>query len=114
MMSRRVPRIALFTDSYYEANGVARTAGALEAFAARRDRPMLVVHGGRENRTIETGSVIRLELQRWAGTSCALEHDLWFDLALWRHAARVTQALRDFRPDIVHLTGPSDVGLLGA
>jgi len=114
MTSRRVPRIALFTDSYYEANGVARTACGLEAFAERHDRPMLVVHGGPDNRTVESGSVVRLELQRWAATSRALEHDLWFDTVLWRHAARVTRMLRTFRPDVVHLTGPSDVGLLGA
>src|SRR5262245_64634779 len=42
----RAPRVALFTDSYYEANGVARTAHSLEAFAASRERPLLVVHGG--------------------------------------------------------------------
>src|SRR5262249_6940440 len=114
MMSTRVPRVALFTDSYYEANGVARTASSLEHFARRRQRPMLVVHGGRVNQTVESGSVVRLELQRWPGTSCALEHDLDFDVALWRHARRVRRMLRDFRPDVVHVTGPSDIGLLGA
>jgi glycosyltransferase involved in cell wall biosynthesis len=114
MISTRVPRVALFTDSYYEANGVARTAAALEAYAQRLGRPMLVVHGGTANRTVASGSVVRLELQRWDGTSCALEHDLDFDVAFWRHARRVTRALRAFRPDVVHVTGPSDVGLLGA
>jgi|SRR5262245_21866970 len=114
MISTRVPRVALFTDSYYEANGVARTALALEAFARRHERPMLVVHGGRVNQTVESGSVERLELQRWPRTSVALEHDLGFDVALWRHARRVKRTLRAFRPDVVHVTGPSDIGLLGA
>ena len=58
------PRVALFTDSYYEANGVARTAAALEAFAWMRDRPLLVVHGGESTQLIESGSVVRLELAR--------------------------------------------------
>src|SRR5262245_1073893 len=53
-MPRTFPRVALFTDSYYEANGVARTAGALEAHAARFERPMLVVHGGYANQMLET------------------------------------------------------------
>src|SRR5262249_24045440 len=112
-MSTRVPRVALFTDSYYEANGVARTACALEAYARRHQRPMLVVHGGRVNQTVESGPVLRLELQRWRRTSYPLEHDLDFDLALWRHGRRVARMLRAFRPDVVHVTGPSDVGLLG-
>src|SRR5262249_3959664 len=114
MMSTRVPRVALFTDSYYEANGVARTASSLEHFARRRQRPMLVVHGGRVNQIVESGSVVRLELRRWPGPSFAVEHDLDFDVALWRHARRVRRMLRDFRPDVVHVTGPSDIGLLGA
>ena len=108
------PRVALFTDSYYEANGVARTSNALEAHAARHDRALFVVHGGQADQMIESGSIVRLELRRAKRTSFALEHDLSFDLALWRHASRVARVLRWFRPDVVHVTGPSDVGLLGA
>jgi glycosyltransferase involved in cell wall biosynthesis len=113
-MMTATPRVALFTDSYYEANGVARTAGALEAYAAERDRPLLVVHGGRANQLIESGSVVRLELARWRRTSFALDHDLRFDVALWRHARHVAQVLRWFRPDVLHVTGPSDIGQMGA
>jgi hypothetical protein len=113
-MSTNTPRVALFTDSYYEANGVARTANALEAFAAERDRPLLVVHGGRADQLIESGSVARLELRRWRRTSFVLDHDLQYDLALWRQARRVRDVLRWFRPDVLHFTGPSDVGQLGA
>src|SRR5262249_31102609 len=92
----RVPRVALFTDSYYEANGVARTATALEAFAADQERPLLVVHGGTANQIVESGSVVRLELARWRSTSFNLDHDLRFDVALWRHACRVARVLRWF------------------
>jgi glycosyltransferase involved in cell wall biosynthesis len=108
------PRVALFTDSYYEANGVARTANALEAHAASHDRPMLVVHGGPTDQMIEWGSTVRLELKRARVTSVSLEHDLLFDVALWRHARRVERMLEWFQPDLVHVTGPSDIGLLGA
>src|SRR5262245_9156066 len=106
------PRVALFTDSYHEANGVARTATALEAYAADRDLPLLVVHGGRANQLVESGSVQRLELRR-SPLSFELEHDLRFDLALWRHVGRVAETVRDFRPDVLHFTGPSDVGQIG-
>jgi phosphatidylinositol alpha 1,6-mannosyltransferase len=37
-----------------------------------------------------------------------------FDLAFWRHYRRVEAELRRFDADIVHITGPSDVGQLGA
>jgi glycosyltransferase involved in cell wall biosynthesis len=109
-----VPRVALFTDSYYEANGVARTAASFEAFAAARERPLLVVHGGGANQLVESGSIVRLELARWPWTSFALDHDLRFDVALWRHARRVADVVRWFRPDVLHFTGPSDVGQLAA
>jgi glycosyltransferase involved in cell wall biosynthesis len=108
------PRVAFFTDSYYEANGVARTATALESFAWSRDRPLLVIHGGETTQVIESGSVVRLELERARRSSFHLEHDLRFDVALWRHTRRVADVLRWFRPDVLHFTGPSDVGQIGA
>jgi glycosyltransferase involved in cell wall biosynthesis len=114
MLPFHAPRVALFTDSYYEANGVARTASALEAFAWARDRPLLVVHGGDATQMIESGSVTRLELARARRSSFKLEHDLRYDVALWRHTRRVARVLRWFRPDVLHFTGPSDVGQLGA
>jgi len=108
------PRVALFTDSYFEANGVARTATALEAFAWQRDRPLLIVHGGESTQLVESGSVVRLELGRSRRSSINLEHDLRVDCALWRHERRLANVLRWFRPDVLHFTGPSDVGQLGA
>lgn len=107
------PRIALFSDSHYEANGVARTTNALEDYARRRGLPLLSVHAGPETRTVQEGSIVRLELARWHATSFGLEHDLRFDLALWRHVGAVRQALHHFQPDVLHFTGPSDIGQLG-
>ena len=110
----RVPRVAFFTDSYYEANGVARTSAAFESYAAEHELPMLLVHGGRTTTVTTTGSIVRIELERANATSFALEHDLRFDVALWRHRERVARLLDEFRPDVLHFTGPSDIGQLGA
>lgn len=57
------PRIAFFPDSDYDANGVARTATALETYAAAHGWPMLIVHGGPTTRVTEAGSIVRLELR---------------------------------------------------
>ena len=110
----RMPRIALFSDSYHEANGVARTTRAIEACAKKRNVPLLSVHAGPETRLVHDGSIVRLDLRRSRVLSFGLEHDLRFDLALWRYASRVADALRWFAPDVLHFTGPSDVGQLGA
>jgi glycosyltransferase involved in cell wall biosynthesis len=56
---------------------------------------------------------MRLELRRTRPTSVPLEHDLAFDFAMWRHAPRVARVLRRFAPDVLHFTGPSDIGQLG-
>jgi glycosyltransferase involved in cell wall biosynthesis len=108
-----IPRVAFFTDSFTEVNGVARTSRALAAFAAERDRPMLCVHGGRRTELVTEGSITRLALER-SRVGFGLEEDLRFDLLLWRHRRRVAEALRQFAPDLVHITGPGDVGQLGA
>jgi phosphatidylinositol alpha 1,6-mannosyltransferase len=108
-----VPRVAFLTDSFTEVNGVARTSRALVGFAAGRGLPMLYVHGGATTHATTSGSVTSLSLARSAA-GFGLDQDLRFDLFLWRHRSVVMQALRAFQPDIIHITGPSDVGQLGA
>ena len=110
----RTPRIALFSDSYHEANGVARTAQAIEACAKSRNIPLLSVHAGPETLFVHDGSIMRLDLKRSSALSVGLEGDLRFDLAMWRYTPRVASALRWFAPDVLHFTGPSDIGQLGA
>jgi glycosyltransferase involved in cell wall biosynthesis len=107
-------RVALFTDSHHEANGVARTTRALESYTVRRGLPFMAVHAGPATTLVRDGLLTRLELQRSRVASFGLEHDLRFDLSLWRHWRRVRDALLEFRPDVLHFTGPSDVGQLGA
>lgn len=111
-------RVAFFTDSYLEVNGVAHTSRMLVAFAKGRELPFLCVHaavekGGKaETQLIQEGSLQRLALPR-TKIGFALDADLRFDLLLWRHAKRVVETVRRFNPDVIHITGPSDIGLLG-
>lgn len=107
------PRIAFFTDSYLEVNGVAQTSRQLAAFARRREHPFLCVHAGPGTEEIEEGSLQRLSLRR-TRAGFRLDSDLRFDLLLWRHARLALETVRRFKPDVIHITGPSDVGLLGA
>ncbi|MGB8261691.1 MAG: glycosyltransferase, partial [Terracidiphilus sp.] len=110
----RPPRVAYFPDSFHEINGVAHTSRHFEAFARRRGLPFLCVRAGdRAQALVEDGSVWTLELPR-GFLSFALEKDLRFDPAFFRHIDLVTEALERFQPDLIHITGPSDVGILGA
>jgi phosphatidylinositol alpha 1,6-mannosyltransferase len=56
--------------------------------------------------------VTTLELAR-SGFGFPLEHDMSFDLAFLRHRGKVAQQLKEFGADLIHITGPSDVGILG-
>ena len=106
-------RVAFFTDSFHEINGVAHTSRNLDAFARRRNLPFLSIHAGQQTQLTITGNHIELNLKRsFAGIP--LDNDMSFDLMFARHWPRVIATLRDFRPDVIHLTGPSDVGILGA
>jgi glycosyltransferase involved in cell wall biosynthesis len=105
-------RVALFPDSLNEVNGVANTCRNFLAYAGRTESPMLLVSASDKTGVIQDGSVTRLGLKRGA-VSFALEKDLRFDLALFRYYRLVTEELRRFRPDVVHITGPSDIGMLG-
>ncbi len=109
----RLPRVAYFPDSFHEVNGVAHTSRHFEAFARRRNLPFLCVRAGdREQALIEDGNVWTLELPR-GFLSFALEKDLRFDPAYLRHFPLIEEVLARFKPDLIHITGPSEVGILG-
>jgi glycosyltransferase involved in cell wall biosynthesis len=106
--------VAYFPDSFHEVNGVAHTSRHFEAFARRQGLPFLCVRAGDRAQAItEEGSVWTLELPR-GFLSFALEKDLRFDPAFLRHYPLVSKALQRFQPDLIHITGPSEVGMLGA
>ena len=113
-MTSSAPRVAYFPDSFHEVNGVAHTSRHFEAFARRRNLPFLCVRAGdRSPSLVEDGNVWTLELPR-GFLSFALEKDLRFDPAFLRHVPLIEEVLDRFKPDLVHITGPSEVGLLGA
>jgi glycosyltransferase involved in cell wall biosynthesis len=107
------PRVAYFPDAFHEINGVAHTSRHFEAFARRRSLPFLCVRAGPADGASKDGPVRTLELPRGA-FSFSIEKDLRFDLAYWRHLPRILADTRRFRPEIIHITGPSELGLLGA
>ncbi|MCI0663460.1 MAG: glycosyltransferase [Acidobacteria bacterium] len=110
---RAKPRVALFTDSYLEVNGVARTSREFTAFSNRNSLPLLCIHAAPQTGRIEEGSLTRLGLKR-TPVGFKIEEDQRFDLLLWRHLELTVETVREFKPDLIHITGPSDVGLLGA
>jgi glycosyltransferase involved in cell wall biosynthesis len=106
--------VAYFPDSFHEVNGVAHTSRHFEAFARRRNLPFLCVRAGDRAQAItEDGNVWTLELPR-GFLSFALEKDLRFDPAFLRHIPLIGEVLERFQPDLIHITGPSEVGMLGA
>jgi phosphatidylinositol alpha 1,6-mannosyltransferase len=107
-------RVAYFSDTYLEVDGVANTARQFEAYARRHSLPFFLLHGGYEGeKVIHDGAFTRVELPRSRiGFALDRKHD--FDLLFLRHLTRAEEALREFKPDVLHITGPSDVGILGA
>jgi glycosyltransferase involved in cell wall biosynthesis len=105
--------VTLFADSFHEVNGVGLTCRMLEDYARRWGYPMLSVHSGPRTGRERTGSVERCELatSRW---HLGLERDLKFDLLFARHWNWLKAAVKEFRPDLIHVTGPNHAGLLGA
>jgi phosphatidylinositol alpha 1,6-mannosyltransferase len=110
----RVPRVAYFPDSFHEVNGVAHTSRNFVAFAQRHALPFLCVRAGlRGVVAAQSGELRTLELGRSLG-SVRMEKDLNFDTLFWRHEGAIRRQLERFRPDIIHITGPSELGMLGA
>ena len=107
-------RVAYFPDSFHEINGVAHTSRHFEDFARRRKLPFLCVRAGdRRNPVIVEGNLTTLELPRGI-LSIPLDKDLKFDPAWIRHIPVIARTVKAFRPDVIHITGPSELGISGA
>jgi phosphatidylinositol alpha 1,6-mannosyltransferase len=108
------PRVAYFPDSFHEVNGVAHTSRNFVAYAERHDLPFLCVRAGTRPNAIEQhGKMRTLELPR-SEIAVGMEKDLAFDPLFWRHADTIEDELHRFRPDILHMTGPSELGIFAA
>ncbi len=101
----------MFTDSFYEANGVATLSRHLAAFARANGFPLLIVRGGGQTALTCDGSVQTLELKR-GFASFPVDKSLYCDPLLTRHKQTVIDQLLAFKPDLVHMTGPGDIGFL--
>ncbi len=106
------PRVALFCETYHEINGVALTARQLVAYAKRQNLPLLAIHGGKQPGIHDEGNVRRIELSR-SWLSVRIESDLRFDFAFSRYVGRIRNELLEFRPDVIHITSPGELGELG-
>lgn len=112
------PRVAFFPDSFHEVNGVAHTARNFTAYAKRHGLPMLCIRAGapgvRGKAILNTDvSVTEVDLPR-SFFSIAMEKDLSFDPTFGRYALTIGRELDRFQPDLIHITGPSELGIFGA
>ena len=107
------PRVAFLPDTFFEVNGVAHTARQLESFARRRQIPFLSVHCGPQTQKTNDGAVLILQLKR-SPACISLDANLDYDPLLWRHATRVAREARNFGAELIHVTGPGDMGAVGA
>ncbi len=108
----RTPRVAFFPDSFHEVNGVAHTSRNFTEYARRHQLPFLCIRAGNAAPT-QDGDLSTFDLPR-SRFAIRLEKDLEFDPIFPRHAPAIARALKAFRPDLIHITGPSELGVLGA
>jgi glycosyltransferase involved in cell wall biosynthesis len=108
----KVPRVALFADTFHEINGAANVIRRLVGYSKENDFPLLCVRSSSETRMLTEGSVQFLELKR-SRLSVRVDCELRYDPLLWKHKNLVGQTLREFKPDVVHLTGLNDVSQIG-
>jgi glycosyltransferase involved in cell wall biosynthesis len=109
----KIPRVAFFTDSYHEVNGVALTSRKFAEFARAERYPFFSCRAGPETKHWTEGEFETFEI----GSSrfmISVERDLAFDPAFMRHLGAVQAAVERFRPDLVHITGPNHCSILGA
>jgi glycosyltransferase involved in cell wall biosynthesis len=108
------PRVAYLPDSFHEVNGVAHTSRNFLAFAERRGLPFLCIRAGKRPKNFDDqGDLQTLELRR-SPLSVPMERDLEFDPFFFRYGALIERTLLAFQPDVIHITGPSELGMFGA
>ncbi|MCS7025630.1 MAG: glycosyltransferase [Bryobacteraceae bacterium] len=113
MNSASAPRVAFFSDSFYEVNGVAHTSRQFQNFAERRQLPFFSLHVGPKDSLVQRGPLTIAELSI-SRVSFPLETDMRFDLLALQHRKEIREQLKTFQPDFIHITGPGHIGILGA
>lgn len=112
-MKNERTRVVFFPDAYCEIDGLANTSRQFEAFAKRHELPFLIIHAGPRNEIVRAESVTRVQLRR-SRVGFPLDQAHQFDLLFLRHYRKMAALVRGFAPHVVQITGPSDVGILGA
>lgn len=104
-------RAAFLPDTFHEINGVAHTSRHFEAFARRRNIPFLSIHCGPKHEIRETGAVRVVQLKR-GPARFGLDANLDYDPFLLRYANAVLKEVKAFGADLLHATGPGDMGVI--
>lgn len=110
---KTTPRVAFCTDTFDEINGVATISQQFAAYAQRRGSPFLIVRPGRKRCVFTEGSVTTVQIAR-SPLCVPLDMGLRFDLLVARHHNWLCEQLKEFQPDVMHVTGPGDIGMLCA
>ncbi len=105
-------RVALFADCFHEVNGVANTMRHFTAFARQRRLPLFCVRAGEESRCFDDGSIRVCEFRRSA-LQVPADQDHFFDPMFARLLPALRRELMIFQPDLIHVTGPGDCGIMG-
>jgi phosphatidylinositol alpha 1,6-mannosyltransferase len=106
-----LPRVAFCTDTFDEPNGFATISRQFAAFAKKHRHPMLLVRPGDGTRYYSDGSLTIVDLAK-SKLCVPLDMGLRFDLRISRHFAWMREQFTAFDPDVVHITGPGDIGVL--
>lgn len=108
-----IPRVALFADTFHEVDGAALTSRQLELYARNAAYPFLSIHSGQQTGSFCEGTVLTQEFKRFS-PSFRLDDELRYDPLFWRYLRQATQITRDFKADLIHITGLNDIGQIGA
>lgn len=103
----RAMRIALFTDTLGDVNGVARFVGAIAADAQRTGMELLVVTSTR--RTVPSLTNI-LNVPARAAARLPKYPELE---VVWPRRREMLRSVAEFAPDVVHVSTPGPVGVAG-
>jgi phosphatidylinositol alpha 1,6-mannosyltransferase len=106
-----LPRVAFCTDTYDEINGVATISRQFVEFADRHRVPLLVVRPGPIRQRRQQGTVTFVDIPK-SSLCLPLDMGLRFDLLIARHYSWLRGQIEDFNPDVLHVTGPGDIGML--
>lgn len=108
----RLPRVALFADTFHETNGAANFLRRLVSFAKDKEYEFLCVRSGDKTRVYREKTVTFVDLKRGL-TAIPMDGALKYDPLLWKHKKIIEKTLKEFAPNVVHVTGLNDISQFG-